>query len=168
MASDVLKPVRIDKHHKTGAFDCGEETLNTWLKRFALPNDASDSAKTVVVSEKNSNQVVAYYSLATGSVEPDDATARIKKGLSRNPIPVVLLARLAVDLKYQGMGLGKGLLKDSILNIINASEYVGIRAILVHAKNEKALAFYEKYGFELSPVKELMMMLLLKDARKSV
>ena len=161
-------PAKIEKGQDKDGFDCGNKALNIWLKRFALQNDAADFAKTFVVLEKSENRIVAFYSLATGSIEHEDATGRIKKGLSRNPIPVMILARLAVDLKYQGIGLGKGLLKDAILRTLKASEHWGIRAILVHAKDAKAGEFYEKYGFDPSPANPLMMMHLLKDARKTI
>ena len=161
-------PAKIEKGQDKESFDCGNNALNIWLKRFALQNDAADFAKTFVVIEKNENRIVAFYSLATGCVEHEDATDRFKKGLPRNPIPVMILERLAVDLKYQGMGLGKGLLKDAILRTLRASKYAGIRFILVHAKDEKAGDFYGKYGFDPSPANSLMMMLLLKDARKTI
>ena len=161
-------PAKIEKGQDKEHFDCGNNALNVWLKRFALQNDAADFAKTFVVIEKNENRIVAFYSLATGCVEHEDATDRVKKGLPRNPIPVMILARLAVDLKYQGMGLGKGLLKDAILRTLRASRYAGIRAILVHVKDEKACDFYGKHGFDPSPTNPLMMMLLLKDARKTI
>lgn len=97
-----------------------------------------------------------------------DAPDRVKKGLARHPIPVMILARLAVDLRYQGMNLGRGLLKDAIYRTLQASEYAGIRAIFVYAKDNKARKFYEKFGFEPSPIDPLKLMLLIKDAKKTL
>jgi len=155
-------PVKIEKKHIVEGFDCGNSLLNKWLV-LALQNQQSDAATTFVVHTEN--RVIAYYSLAAGSVNHDTATSRIKKGLSKNPIPVILLARLAIDREYQGKKIGKFLLKDAILRIVRASEEIGIRAVLVHAKDEKARSFYEKFGFEESPITPLTLMLLLKDAR---
>ena len=111
---------------------------------------------------------MGFYSLAVGAVEHIDAPERVKKGLARHTIPVMILARLAVDRRYQGMGIGRGLLKDSMLRTINASDYAGIRAILVHAKDEKARTFYKQFDFVPSPIDPLQLMLLLKDAKKTV
>jgi GNAT superfamily N-acetyltransferase len=97
-----------------------------------------------------------------------DATDRVKKGLARHPIPVMILARLAVDRRYQGMNMGKGLLKDAIGRTLQASEYAGIRAIFVYAKDDKARKFYERFGFESSPLDPLKLMLLVKDAKKTL
>ena len=114
------------------------------------------------------NYVVGYYSLAVGSVEHEVVPLRVRKGLARHPIPIMVLARLAVDLRYQGRKIGRGLLKDAILRTLQASEYAGIRAIFVHAKDDKARKFYERFDFESSPIDPLKLMLLLKDARKTV
>ena len=97
-----------------------------------------------------------------------DAPDRVKKGLARHPIPVMILARLAVDRRYQGMNMGKGLLKDAIGRTLQASEYAGIRAIFVYAKDDKARKFYERFGFESSPLDPLKLMLLVKDAKKTL
>jgi GNAT superfamily N-acetyltransferase len=151
--------------HDPSAFDCGgHESLNDWLKRFALANQKNESARTYVVHR---NQAVAgYYSISTGSVSVEEAPARISKGLARHPIPVILLARLAVDQKEKGTGLGKALLKDALLRITQAADIVGARAVLVHAIDEPAKQFYLHFGFEPSPIHELQLMLLMKDLRK--
>lgn len=140
--------------------------LNNWLKRFAWQNQKANAARTFIISVKN--KVVGFYSLAVGGVEHITAPDRIKKGLARHPIPVMILARLAVDQKYQGMNIGRGLLKDAIRRTLQASEYAGIRAIFVYAKDDKARKFYEHYGFEPSPVDPFKLMLLVKDARKTL
>lgn len=166
MGIKISAPVRLAKHHIVEGFDCGYPQLNEWLPRYAWQNQQANTARTFVVCVEN--RVVGFYSLAVGAVEHIDAPQRVKKGLARHPIPVMILARLAVDRRYQGMGIGRGLLKDSLLRTINASDYAGIRAILVHAKDEKARTFYQKFDFEPSPIDPLQLMLLLKDAKKTV
>jgi GNAT superfamily N-acetyltransferase len=154
---------KLSKTHDLSAFDCGNESLNTWLKRFALTNLHSDSAQTFVVHR--GGVVVGYYSLTAGSVRPEEAPARVAKGLAKHPIGIILLARLAVDKREQGNGLGKALLKDALLRIMAAAETVGARAVLVHAIDEQARKFYEHFGFERSPIDEFELMLLMKDLR---
>jgi GNAT superfamily N-acetyltransferase len=151
--------------HDTSRFDCGShESLNDWLKRFALTNQKNESARTYVVHRNNS--VVGYYSISAGSVSIDQAPGRVAKGIARRPVPVILLARLAVDKGEQGTGLGKALLKDALTRIARAADIVGARAVLVHAIDERARKFYEHFDFEPSPIQELQLMLLMKDLRK--
>lgn len=147
-------------------FDCGNPNLNTWLKRYAMQNQRANSAKTFVVCE--GNRVVGFYSLAVGSIEPDMASPRIKKGLARRPIPVMILARLAVDQALQGRKIGSGLLKDALIRTLQAAEYAGIRAVFVHAKDETARRFYSRFDFESSPLDPLKRMLLIKDIAVSI
>jgi predicted N-acetyltransferase YhbS len=135
------------------------------LKRYAVQNQRANSARTFVVCHED--RVVGYYSLAVGSIEHDLASKRTKKGLSRHPIPVMILARLAVDLKFQRIYIGSGLLKDALLRTLQAADYAGIRAVFVHAKDEKARQFYSRFDFEPSPVDPLKMMLLIKDIVKT-
>ena len=159
-------PTLLSREHSIADFDCGHPLLNNWLKRFAWQNQQANAAKTFVICIKK--QVVGFYSLAVGGVEHVDAPERVKKGLARHPIPVMILARLAVDRRYQGMKLGRGLLKDAIQRTLHASEYAGIRAIFVYAKDDKVRRFYERYGFEASPFDPLKLMLLVKDAKKTL
>jgi len=126
-----------------------------------MVNQANQSAQTYVACRGEA--VVGYYSLTVGSVERDAAPARVAKGLARHPIPVVLLARLAVDVREQGQGIGKGLLKDALQRVWGAAKEVGIRAILVHAKDAEARAWYEQFEFEPSPTDPLHLFLLVKD-----
>jgi len=112
--------------------------------------------------------VVGYFSIAAGSVERATVPKRVAKGTPQHPIPVALLARLAVDSKFQGQKIGPGLLKQAMLKILEASRVIGIRAVLVHAKNQQAADFYAKYGFVPSPINSFHMMLLMKDVIKSV
>lgn len=163
---EIASPCPLSSSHIIKDFDCGNEALNTWLKRYAMQNQRANAARTFVVCVMD--RVIGFYSLAVGSIEYDHATKRTGKGLARHPIPVMVLARLAVDLKYQGKRTGAGLLKDAILRTLQVSEYAGIRAIFVRAKDDKARIFYQHFGFEPSPIDSMQLMLLIKDARKSL
>lgn len=155
----------IGKNHDLSRFDCGiHPSLNLWLQRYALQNQANDSARTYVVHASLS--VIGYYSITAGSVAHENATSRATQGLARHPIPVALLARLAVDRSIQGRRLGEALLKDALLRIEKAGDILGIRAVLVHAIDERARAFYGRYDFEPCPDDPLHLMLLMKDLRK--
>jgi GNAT superfamily N-acetyltransferase len=157
----------ISDFHDVSRFDCGgHESLNDWLKRFAVSNQKNESARTYVVHRNR--VVVGYYSISAGSVSVEEVPARISKGLARHSIPVILLARLAVDKDEKGTGLGKALLKDALLRISQAADIVGARAVLVHAIDDAARKFYLHFGFEPSPVHELQLMLLMKDLRRSL
>jgi GNAT superfamily N-acetyltransferase len=163
----LSKVERISESHDVSRFDCGgHESLNEWLKRFALTNERNESARTYVVHRNG--LVVGYYSISAGSVSVEEAPARISKGLARHPIPVILLARLAVDKDERGAGLGKALLQDALRRIAQAADIVGARAVLVHAIDEQARKFYEHFDFEPSPVHDLQLMLLMKDLRKAL
>jgi predicted N-acetyltransferase YhbS len=149
--------------HRIEGFDCGQSALNDWLGRYALPNQQAGAATTFVVCD--GDVVVGYYSLAVGAVEHAQAPARVKKGLARHPIPVMVLARLAVDVRYQGQKICQGL-QNALLRTVQLAEQVGIRAILVHAEDSQARRFYERFDFESSPLDPLQLLLLVKDARK--
>ena len=140
-------------------------SLNDFLHKVRLANQANRSARTYVVC---GDRVVAYYSLAAGSVRRDEATARVAKGLANHPVPIFLLARLAVDQSEKGKGVGAALLKDALLRSLQAADTVGCRAVLVHAKDQGAQAFYRKFGFESSPVDEFHLFLLMKDIKASM
>ena len=156
----------LTKDHILDEFDCGKhESLNHWLKKYALTNQASQSSRTYVVC--SGEKVVGYYAIAAGSVRRSHAPSRIARA-QPDPIPISLLARLAVDRRCQGKGLGPALLKDALLRIEQAADIIGIRAVLVHAIDQDARSFYKKYGFEESPVDELHLMLLMKDLRKAL
>jgi GNAT superfamily N-acetyltransferase len=151
----------LDQNHDLSGFDCGQPALNEYLQKYALANQQNRSGRTYVVARACA--VVGYYTLTAGSVEPNMAPPRVTKGLARYPVPIILLARLAVDQKEKGKGLGHALLKDALLRALQTSELVGCRAVLVHAKDEEGQAFYRKFGFEPSPCDELHMFLLMKD-----
>lgn len=152
---------KLAKGHVTGGFNCGAAPLNIYLQRFALGNQSAGGAQTYVAAI--GDQVVGYYSLSTASVEYVEAPERTKKGLARHPIPVILLARLAVDHTWQGKGLGAALLLDALRRILSASDIVGLRAVLVHAKDNAAKRFYEHFDFDPSPVDPMHLFLLVKE-----
>jgi GNAT superfamily N-acetyltransferase len=152
--------------HEVSGFDCGSAPLNNYLKRFAVLNNAAGSARTFVACVDDSSTVAGYYSLCAASIERVAAPERIAKGMPAHPIPVVLLARLAVDQKHQGKRLGSGLLRDALARAAAAAEAIGIRAVLVHAKDSSAAAFYSHFDFVPSPTDPLHLMLLLKDVKQ--
>ena len=147
----------------TEGFDCGQAPLNQFLQRYALVNQKANSAQTYVCCL--GAEVVGFYSLAVGSVDPENAPARVMKGLARHPVPVMILARLAVDRDHQGQGLGKALLKDALLRTAQAADIAGIRCLLVHAKDEAARQWYESWEFEPSPTDPYHLFLMLKDLK---
>ena len=159
-------PVPLDGTHDRTVFDCGIGPLNDYLHKYALQNQQNRSARIYVATR--GARVVGYYTLAAGSVSRASVPPRIGKGLANYPVPVILIARLAVDVAEKGRGLGKGLLKDALYRCIQASDIVGCRAVLVNAKDQGARAFYEKHGFEPSPAEELSLYLLMKDVAASL
>ena len=159
-------PVAIDRGHDLSAFDCGAAALNDYLRSCALTNHQNESARTYIVTR--GNRVVGYYSLAAGLVSPEEVSERVKKGLARHPIPVILLARLAVDRNEQGKGLGQALVKDAFLRASRAADIIGCRAVFVHAKDKAAKAFYAKFDFVPSPGDAFHLCLLMKDIRKAM
>jgi len=162
----LLAPVLLTKTHEIARFDCGKPPLNDFLIKYALQNQASGGARTYVMAQ--GNRVIGYYSLAPASVMPEDAPARVMKGQARYPVPVILMARFAVDQSEQGRGLGKALLRDALRRALQGADAIGGRAFLVHAKNEDARAFYQKFGMEASPTNALHLFLLFKDIRQSL
>lgn len=157
----IEAPVPLDQNHDTSQFDCSNIALSDWLKKKAFKNQISGASRTFVVCENN--RVIAYYSLAAGSIEHQYVSSRMKRN-QPDPIPVVILARLAVDVIYQNQGLGLGMVKDAIQRILHASQSIGIRAILVHAIDDTAKAFYEnKCGFTPTEFQERTLMIALKD-----
>jgi GNAT superfamily N-acetyltransferase len=155
---------KLQPHHAVEAFDCGQEALNRFLQKHALHNQHSGGAQTYVGLADET--VIGYYALAVGSVEQEHAPERVKKGLAKHSIPIMLLARLAVDFRWQKQGVGAGLLKDAMLRTLQAADIAGIRALVVHAKDEGARKFYERFDFLPSPTDPLHLFMLLKDVRK--
>lgn len=158
--STVRKLAALDQ---VDAFDCGQTALNQFLQRYALVNQKASSAQTYVCCR--GDVVVGFYSLAVGSVDPEGAPSRVMKGLARHPVPVMILARLAVDKEHQRKGLGQALLKDALLRTAQAADIAGIRCLLVHAKDNTARQWYESWEFELSPTDPYHLYLMLKDLK---
>lgn len=156
-------PAPINMAHITDNFDCGVSSLDQWLRRQALKNEASVASRTFVVCF--GKEVVGYYALATGSVVRQEAPGKIKCKMPE-PIPVMVLGRLAVDRHWQGSGLGSSLLRDALFRTFNVSKQAGVRALLVHALSEDAKAFYLRYGFLESPIDPMTLMLNLQDVRR--
>ena len=144
-------------------FDCGQPALNQFLQRYALVNQKAHSAQTYVCCLQG--QVVGFYSLAVGSVDVADAPLRVVKGLARYPVPVMILARLAVAQAHQGKGLGRALLKDALLRTAQAADIAGIRCLVVHAKDDAARQWYASWEFEPSPTDAYHLYLMLKDLK---
>ncbi|WP_287599976.1 GNAT family N-acetyltransferase [Thiothrix sp.] len=152
-------PVPILASHGLGEFCSGEEILDHWLKRRALKNEAAGASRTYVVCD--GLQVVGYYALATGSAMLDAAPGKIRRNMP-DPIPLIILGRLATDVCYQGQGLGRGLLKDALLRSLQVAQQVGVRALLVHALSEQAKQFYLHHGFVESPLDGMKLFLPLQ------
>ena len=160
------RPEPAAKEHRLDKFDCGEPALDEWLKRHARAAQASDSARVFVATLEDGETVIGYYALAAAQVAPKDATARALKGQPQaRPVSAVLLARLAVDQKHQGAGIGRSLLQDVLLRCVEAADAIGARVLLVHAKHDAAKCWYLQYGFEESPTDPLHLLMLTKDVR---
>jgi predicted N-acetyltransferase YhbS len=153
-------PVPITADHDTSLFNCRHDSLNQWLRRRALANASSGATRTYVVCAEN-HRVVGYYALAAGSLDVESAPTRLRRNMP-NPLPVVVLGRLAVDDTWSGRGVGGGLLKDAVLRSLQAAELIGACALLCHAIDADAKAFYARYGFVESPTQPLTMMLGLR------
>lgn len=159
-------PAALEVHHHLEGFDCGKPALTDWLLRHARQAQGSGSARTFVVCDDQ--RVAGYFSLTVGQVDTSEVPERVRRGMGQYPIPVVLLARLAVDTDYQGKGAGVGMLKNAIQRTVLISEQAGICALLTRPIDEQAKAFYRKFGFEPAPEQEDQLILLLKDARQYV
>ncbi|HEY6898455.1 MAG TPA: GNAT family N-acetyltransferase [Rhodocyclaceae bacterium] len=166
MGTLISAPEKLTAAHSTEGFDSGAPALDDWFRRHALASQRADTTRTFVVCV--GKRVAGFYSLAVGAVDCISVAPRIAQGVGRHPLPVMVLARLAVDHRNSGQGIGRGLLKDAILRTVQASEFAGIRALLVHAKDDGVRSFYEKCGFEPSPLDPLQLLLLMKDARKTL
>jgi GNAT superfamily N-acetyltransferase len=156
---------KLDRADTVESFDCGDAALNRYLARFALTNQSSGCAQTYVAA--SAKTVVGYYSLSVGAVAHAGAPPRMVKGLARHPVPVMLLARLAVDNAVKGKGLGAALLHDALARTLQAADIAGIRAVIVHAKDDTARHFYEHFDFDPSPTDAYHLYLLIKDLRKA-
>jgi predicted N-acetyltransferase YhbS len=163
------KPESLTKDHDLSPFDCGKEPLTTWLKKHALQSQNASHTKTMVITEDDTNVVIGYYSFNVISVDHVDSTPeRVKKGLAKHPIPVFLIARLAIDSKYKARGLGLRLCLHALKGAATISDAIPIRAIIVDAIDDEAKQFYGKFDFEPYPADSLRMWLLMKDLLKSL
>jgi GNAT superfamily N-acetyltransferase len=162
---EIDAPQHLTSSHDLSSFDCGVPALDDWLRKRALANEASGASRTYVVCD--ADKVVGYYALASGGVTLSAAPGRVRRNMP-DPLPVMIVARLAVDRSWQGRSLGRSLLRDAILRTLQAAEIAGIRAILVHAISEEAKRFYERYGFAASPVDPMTLMVMVADAKRAV
>lgn len=161
------RPGPLAARHELGSFACGEPALDQWLARHARSSHASGGARVFVTTHADEPaRVVGYYALAAAQIEVAEATPRILKGQPR--APVVLLARLAVDLEHESQRVGRSLLRDAMLRVVEASEPIGIRGLVVHAKHDRARGCYLRFGFEPSPTDPLHLVLLLKDLKQAL
>ncbi|KAF2991803.1 GNAT family N-acetyltransferase [Methylocystis sp. MJC1] len=161
----LAAPRPISDADDISGFDCGVLALDDWLRRRARANQASGASRTYVVCE--GNRVVAYFALASGAVDLDEATGRLRRNMP-DPVPVAVLGRLAIDRAWQKKGLGRALVKDALLRVLLAAETIGIRGMLVHALSPEAAAFYEAVGFEPSPLEPMTLMATLADLRAAL
>jgi GNAT superfamily N-acetyltransferase len=164
--SDLGAIEKLRREQILDSFDCGKEDLNRFLKRQAWNNQQAHGAATYVLAKDL--VVLGYYSLVAGSVSHDSSTERVRKGLARHPIPIILLARLAVDASLQGKGLGPALLKDALRRASQAADIIGARALLVHAKDDQTKGFYEHFDFEPSSSDPYHLLLLMKDLLRMI
>jgi len=161
----ALRIEKLNRSHAVEEFDCGRDALNRFLIRYALVNQHAEASQTYVALADD--VVAGYYTLVVGQVQYSAAPERWTKGLVRHPVPIMLLARLAIGVQWQGKGLGSGLLKDAMQRTLAAAEIAGIRAFAVHAKDDEARAFYEHFGFSPLPSDPYHLFRLLKDIRKA-
>jgi GNAT superfamily N-acetyltransferase len=164
-APSVTAPEHIDAHHDSTAFECGQPELDEWLRRRALGNEASGASRTYVICAEG--RVVGYYALATGAIARASATGRVRRQMP-DPVPVMIIGRLAVDARFQGRGLGRALLRDALLRTLHVAEHAGIRAVLLHATTAEAKRFYERAGFRESPIDPMNLMITTADVEKAL
>jgi GNAT superfamily N-acetyltransferase len=161
----LAPPAPLTVAHATNEFTCGHPSLDDWLKRRALTNQFSGASRTFVVLA--GDRVIAYYALAASAVSLDEAPGRLRRNMP-DPIPVVVLGRLAVDRAFQGQGLGRALLRDAGQRVTQAADAIGIRGLLVHAIDDSARSFYQRLGFDPSPLDPMTLMITLADLRASL
>lgn len=154
-------PEKLTSLHDVSRFECGESTLDSWLKGRAIQNEEAGGSRTYVL--RAGQEIAGYYALATGAIAHAEATGRVRRNMP-DPVPVIILGRLAIASKFQGRGVGTALLRDAVLRIVQAAEIAGIRAILVHAISDQAKRFYEKYGFIPSPADPMTLMITVAEA----
>jgi GNAT superfamily N-acetyltransferase len=161
----ITVPGPISDNHDVAGFDCGHGSLNEWLQKRAIKNEKNGASRTFVVC--NGNVVIGYYSLAVGAITREEASGKVRRNMPE-PVPVMILGRLAVDRQWQGKQIGSGMLKDAILRTLVVAEQAGIRALLVHALSEEAKRFYLQCGFHESPVNDMTLMITLDETRSAI
>lgn len=160
-----LRIEKLSRLHAVEGFDCGEPALSRFLIRFALANQLANASQTYVGLADAT--VIGFHTLVVGEVRQDEAPERLRKGLAHHPVPLMILARLAVTRDWQGKGVAAGLLKDAMRRTLNAADIAGIRALVVHAKNDAAREFYRRFDFVESPTDPLHLYILIKDLKRS-
>ncbi len=170
MTSRYNYPEPLDEHHDVSRFECQSWEQSDWLRRHARQSAAAGTTRVFVVTEAGSAKVVAYYGWCMAQIAPAAAPSRLRKGAGRYPQPVALLARLGVDINHEGRGLGAGLLQDVFARILELSDDIGCRGLLVHAESAEAAAFYRHLvpEFEAGPTDDLHLVLLMKDIRRAL
>ena len=163
MSLQLCAPESLSASHLLDGFVCGEAVLDDWLKRRAMANQLSGASRTFVVSDRD-HRVFGYYAMAAGAVAHQMATSSVRRNMP-DPVPVMVLARLAVDTQAQGIKLGASLLQDAVNRAVAVSHNAGVRALLVHAINERAKQFYDYYGFQVSPAHPMTLMLRLNTGK---
>ena len=163
----LTRPRPIDGADDYSDFQCGEFSLDQWIRARAVRNEQGGASRTFVSLDLEANRVAGYYCLSASALKSEDAAGALKRNMP-NPIPVILVGRLAVDQRYKGAGLGASLLQDAVLKSLEASRLIGARAILVHALSEPAQRFYEHFGFALVPGSERTLYLLISDAERTL
>jgi GNAT superfamily N-acetyltransferase len=158
-------PAPLAAHHQTAQFNSGHATLDEWLRRRAAANQASGASRTYVACD--GDRIAGYYALASGAVAATATPGRFRRNMPE-PIPIVPLARLAVDAEFQGRGIGRGLFRDCAQRVLHAADTIGIRGIVVHAISNEAKAFYLALGFEVSPLEPMTLMVTLADVRRNL
>jgi GNAT superfamily N-acetyltransferase len=161
----ALRIEKLTRHHPIDDFDCGQEGLNHFLIRYALPNQQANASQTYVGLADE--EVIGFYTLVVGEISYEDAPERLSKGLARHPVLIMLLARLAVSTSWQGRGVGAGLLKDAVRRTLQAANIAGIRAFVVHAKDDTAREFYEHFGFISLLTDPLHLYILIKELKRT-
>lgn len=160
MGITAPQPLTID--HNLDQFSCGKQVLDDWLRNTALKNHSQGGSRTFVITDEETNRVIGYYCISTGSIEHNKITGKFKRNMP-DPIPVILLGRLAVDVDYANRGIGTGLMKDCYKRVVSISTEVGVRAILVHAIDDESRQYYLKLGFSESPIQSHTLMIRVKD-----
>ncbi len=158
----LASPIPLLGSHEVDAFSCGVESLDIWLKRRALKNQIAGASRTFVTCE--STCVIAYYALASSSIVVNVATGGFRRNMP-DPVPVVVLGRLAVDRAWHGQGIGRAMVRDAGMRVLHAAEVIGIRGIVVHALSDAAKVFYQRIGFEPSPLDPMTLMVTLSDIK---